>query len=186
MTLEALKSAGKNFLQKCKADRRVPVLLFAGLLLLAAVAVFDFRESKPPKTEPAQTASEIFRETDEEKLGALLEQIRGAGKTAVMITYSEQTQFVYAAESDSETEADVNGEHRKKEKREPVILKGGETQAGLVERTLSPKVQGVAVVCEGASDPTVRSQILTAVSALFGLGINHISVAEMAGQEEPS
>ncbi len=186
MTMEKLKAGGKRLLEKLKADKRAVILLAVGLALLLVLCLSDRHSSKNPKNDVAQPSVTTEQQSDETRLRALLSSIRGAGSAEVMITYSEQTQFVYAAAQDSETESGQNGQVRNKEKRDPVILKGGETQTGLVERTLSPKVQGVAVVCEGASDPTVRSQIVSAVSALFGLGINHISVAEMASQEEPS
>ena len=185
MTTEKLKDAGKQLLEKFRSDKRAAILLAVGLALLLVLCLSDLHSSKNPKTDVEQPSVITDQQSDEARLCALLSCIRGAGAAEVMITYSEQTQFVFAAAQDSETESGQNGQQRSKEKRDPVILKGGESQTGLVERTLSPKVQGVAVVCKGASDPVVRSQIVSAVSALYGLGINHISVAEMASQEEP-
>lgn len=186
MTFDKLKTAGKTVLAKLKTDRRALILLCAGLALLVLIAFSDLRPEKARQNTPAQPQTAAQPLSEEERLRSLLRNIRGAGNAEVMIIYSEQAQFVYAAASDIESETLDGGQLRQKEKRDPVILKDAQTQTGLVERTLSPRVQGVAVVCEGASDPTVRAQIVSAVSALFGLGINHISVAEMASQEEPS
>lgn len=166
------------------SDKRVIILLCVGTAVLLMLGVSDLRTAKQPKSELESASDCAEAPSDETRLRSLLSHIRGAGAAEVMITYSEQAQTVYAAATDRETESGQNGIYRSKEKNDPVLLKGDQAQTGLVERTLSPKVRGVAVVCEGASDPRVRSQIVSAVSALFGLGINHISVAEMASQEE--
>ncbi len=186
MTPETIKEAGLDLLKKLKADKRAVLLLCAAIVLLLLIGLSELHAAKEDKQEPQQTETVAEVQSDEARLCALLRHIRGAGRAEVMITYSEQAQTVFAAASNSETETDAVNTVRTKEKRDPVVLKSGDRQTGLVERTLLPKVQGIAVVCEGASDPTVRTQIVSAVSALFGLGINHISVAEMASQEEPS
>lgn len=183
MNVEALKTAAKTLLQKLKTDKRA--LLLLGLSAAALVLVFFWGTEKGPKEPQAHSLSPPQEQSDEARLCALVSSIRGAGKTRVMITYSEGAQTVFAAESERETSADSDGGTRTKEKSDPVILKNETGQTGLAERVIEPKVQGVAVVCEGASNSFVRAQIIAAVAALFAISTNHISVAEMA-KEEPS
>ena len=45
---------------------------------------------------------------------------------------------------------------------------------------LSPRVLGVAVVCEGGGSAAVQSRVTALVQALTGIGTNHITVAKMA------
>jgi hypothetical protein len=41
------------------------------------------------------------------------------------------------------------------------------------------RVEGVAIVCDGADRAAVRSEIIELVSALYGIGSNRISVSKM-------
>ncbi len=185
MKLETLKTAGKTLLQRLKTDKRALALLCAAAVLLVLAAFLQTGKDQA-KQPAAHALSPPAAQSDEERLCALLSSIRGAGKTRVMITYSEGAQTVFAAESDRETSVGADGDTRTKAKSDPVILKNENGQSGLAERVIEPKVQGVAVVCAGASNTFVRTQIIAAVSALFAISTNHISVAEMADQEEPS
>ena len=179
MTTEKLKQTLQALLNRLKTDKRALVLLCAAALLLLAIVGADLHTGKKAKSQAEAAPAPAAQESDEARLCALLESIRGAGKTRVMLTYSEGEKTVYACAADSENEQS-GASFRSREKRDPVLLKGGDGQSGLVERTLSPVVQGVAVVCEGAGDPAVRARIVAAISALFSLGANHIIVAEMA------
>ena len=180
MTLASLKEQGKALFQKVKCDRRALLLLCIGCALLVFVSLVDFHGGKKAASESPQPVAAAAEESDEQRLQRLLSSIKGAGRVEVMLTYSEQTQTVYAAETERDDEQSETGRTRRKEKSNPVLLKGGDGQSGLVERMLAPKVQGVAVVCAGAADPLVRAQIIAAVSALFSLNSNHISVAALA------
>ena len=43
-------------------------------------------------------------------------------------------------------------------------------------KSVYPEIKGVAVVCEGASDPVVREQIVSVITALFDISSKNISV----------
>ena len=46
--------------------------------------------------------------------------------------------------------------------------------------TWEPVIRGIAVVCEGADDVTVNTQITQAVSVLTGVSTNRISISKMS------
>ena len=166
--------------QKLREDKRARMLLCCALALLLLAAGLHLRPEKAQEEAPTQARASPTQESDEARLCALLSAVRGAGKVRVMLTYSEGPQTVFAAAQEQEASQNDREGSRSKERRDPVVVKSDDAQTGLVERTLSPVVQGVAVVCEGGGDPVVRAQIIAAVSALFSLNSNHISVAVMA------
>ena len=60
------------------------------------------------------------------------------------------------------------------------VLLGSGGADGLVETVETPRVLGVAVVCEGGGSAAVQSRVTALVQALTGIGTNHITVAKMA------
>lgn len=161
---------GKTILQDEK--KRVNLLLcigMAGLLLLA------FSEWLPEEksTEPETTLLAVQSGTDyaqqlQEKLQCLISQVEGAGKTEVMVTLASGEESIYATDSQTQADGSVSVNH---------VLQGSE---GLIETVQTPRVLGVAVVCEGGGEASVQNRVSTLVQALTGVGANHITVAKMA------
>ena len=103
----------------------------------------------------------------ETRLTALISRVEGAGKTAVMVTLESGSESIYATDTDS----DGSSTH---------VLLGSGGVDGLVETVETPRVLGVAVVCEGGGSAAVQSRVTALVQALTGIGTNHITVAKMA------
>ena len=103
----------------------------------------------------------------ETRLTALISRVEGAGKTAVMVTLESGSESIYATDTDS----DGSSTH---------VLLGSAGADGLVETVETPRVLGVAVVCEGGGSAAVQSRVTALVQALTGIGTNHITVAKMA------
>lgn len=103
----------------------------------------------------------------ETRLTALISRVEGAGKTAVMVTLESGSESIYATDTDS----DGSSTH---------VLLGSSGADGLVETVETPRVLGVAVVCEGGGSAAVQSRVTALVQALTGIGTNHITVAKMA------
>ena len=61
-----------------------------------------------------------------------------------------------------------------------VIIDNDKGEGGMQLKIISPKIRGVAVLCKGGDNPIVKEQIITAISALFDISTNKISVATMA------
>lgn len=136
----------------------------AGGLVLAARGQqhAERRASRHDPTAPADYAAEL-----ETRLTALISRVEGAGKTAVMVTLESGSESIYATDTDS----DGSSTH---------VLLGSGGADGLVETVETPRVLGVAVVCEGGGSAAVQSRVTALVQALTGIGTNHITVAKMA------
>lgn len=122
-------------------------------------------------------------------LEEILSNIRGVGNVKVMITYAEtsKTVPVYNEESTEENteETDSEGGTRKvtqTDVKKEVIYEesdgGGKTL--ITQSIISPTIEGAIITAEGASDASVKTNIIQAVGAVTGLATHKIQVFEMA------
>ena len=136
----------------------------AGLVLLAFSAWLPADDAAQPAPAAAQETAADYAAQLESRLTALIRCVDGAGNTAVMVTLESGSESVYATDTDRD---------------------GGSTHAdGLVETVQTPRVLGVAVVCEGGGTAAVQNRVTALVEALTGVGANHITVAKMASTNE--
>ena len=126
------------------------------------------------------------------ELEGILTNISGVGKVKVMITYasSETTIPVYNEESSEENteETDSEGGTRKvtqTDVKKEVIYEesdgGGKTL--ITQSIISPTIEGAIITAEGASDASVKTNIIQAVGAVTGLATHKIQVFEMARKD---
>ncbi len=141
------------------------------VLLLGIVLMLIPEKQEVPLSEPA-VKEETQADNMEQRLTAILSQIKGAGKVSVMISQLEGESVVY--QQDEDVNSDGSG------KWDTVIVTDeNRAQQGLVQQILPPKYQGVIVVCQGADRASVRLNIIEAVSKVTGLGTDRISVLLM-------
>ena len=148
--------------------QRVNLLVCMGLagLLLLAVSSWLPADSSTQSAAMTDSTADYAAEL-ETRLTALISRVEGAGKTAVMVTLESGSESIYATDTDS----DGSSTH---------VLLGSGGADGLVETVETPRVLGVAVVCEGGGSAAVQSRVTALVQALTGIGTNHITVAKMA------
>mgnify|MGYP006974622555 CR=1 FL=1 len=73
----------------------------------------------------------------------------------------------------------VNAEYNTEIRKKYVIVDGSSGEQGIVVRQSEPKIRGVAVVCEGGGNQTVKQQIIETVTALLDISSARVSVAKM-------
>lgn len=142
------------------------VLVGLGLMLL-------------PK-ETASSAPEVQAQTApvqslEEKLEHILSQIEGAGQVRVLLTEDAGRENVY--QTDSQSDADESGTRRTDDT--VLVEDSSRNEMGLIRQTLEPEYRGAVILCQGASQPSVRLAIVEAVRCVTGLGADRISVQIM-------
>lgn len=142
------------------------------LLLLSECTGQEKKEEVPQQEDISQYAMSL-----EERLTKILSSIDGAGKTRVMITIRSGTETVYARNGRMQMESGKN-----EEEQSYVVLRSGSTEKGMELKTITPLIQGVAVVCEGAEIPQVRQSITETVTATLGVGASHVSVVKMQSE----
>ena len=118
----------------------------------------------------------------EKKMEDFIENIDGAGKTRVIITLSETTEYIYAKDG---KEVRKNNEKNDDEtlENEYVIIENNNINSGLLIKTIEPKIRGIAISCEGGDNIKVQQQIYSAVSAVLNINTSRISISKLSSLE---
>lgn len=165
------------------------LLLLAGVLLLI-LALPTPKEGKAPVSETKAAAPEPLEEDSyvaglEKKLSLILESVDGVGKADVMITLKSSEERVVQMDkktSDKSTkESDSAGGNREvieKEVEEDTVFTNtsGSGSEPFVQKELKPEIAGVVVSAAGGASPSVKSEIIEAVQALFDVPSHKIKV----------
>lgn len=154
----------------CKKYKYAILILMIGLLFM----IIPEKKSKEISNSPVLETAAIQTPL-EDRLANILCQVEGAGNVKVVLTISagEKTQF-------QENEDNSHSENGQSIRKETVLITdSNHNETGLVKQILPAVYQGAIVVCQGADDPSVRLEIVDAVSKLTGLGANCISVLKM-------
>ncbi len=168
-----------GILKNVKADKKSLAILAVALVGIILIVISSASESETKKGETEAVKDAGFSEAEytlqlEKRLEEMISAMYGAGRTKVAVTLECDYETVYA--KDGSFSKDENSSD---EKNEYIIIDSTEQEDGLVLKTVTPRVRGVAVLCEGGNDPQVQAQINQLLSALLNLGSNHISVSRI-------
>lgn len=172
--------------QKLKKKNKTDFLIMILLGVLVMILAIPTGSGKKKETaagtgeESEKEEGEVLSEESyctslENELEKLIEKMKGAGKSRVMITLADEGQEYV----DKNTLTDEN-----KKEETTVVYDTGDGDAPYVIRRERPKVEGVVVVCEGGDSPGVITEISDAVMSLFGLEAHKVIVVKMSVQEE--
>ncbi len=166
----------KNLLKKDKKLLVIFVLAVIGIIFLLISEIIPDEE----KSEDIKEfyTSEKYAQTVEEKLSSLISSIEGAGKTEVMVTLDTSEENVYAKQVKSDKENNDNKNSAKYEYEYIIIKSDSSGEEGMLLKVIEPDIRGVAIVCDGGDNPTVRENIISAVSAVLDIKTNNISICK--------
>ncbi|MBQ3355781.1 MAG: stage III sporulation protein AG [Oscillospiraceae bacterium] len=157
---------------------------YAALVFVIGIAILLLPIGKTEKKAEQAQSAEVRSDDDyvaalEERLTALLSQVKGAGAVQVMLTLQVGSRTEY--QTDTQTSEDVNdNEKRSSEERKTVILSEGSAyDKAAVSAVRYPQFQGALIVSEGADQPSVRLDLIRAVAALTGLNSSQITVVKL-------
>ncbi len=172
-------------LQNIKLDKKTIYALIAGIV---GIAIIFFSEmSFPEKGKYDKLSDEISNEDYcsqlEDKIESFIENIEGAGKTKVVITLSETTEYIYAKDGKEIIKNNENNGDKTLEN-DYVIIKNNNSNSGLLVKTIEPKIRGVAITCQGGDKTEVQQAIYSAVGALLNLNTSRISISKLSSQED--
>lgn len=109
----------------------------------------------------------------EQKIAALCGSVRGVDEVTVVVTLEGDFTYIYATDSEtSERDGVVE-----QESKYVTVGSGASEQTVLLTRQY-PRVSGIGIVCKGGADPTVRREILSLLSAAYGIPTNQIYITE--------
>ena len=178
----------KKFLDKISEKSRLGkgvllavVLLLAGVLMLIMSEIVPEERSVSAETESStvQAAADEYAKRLEERLVSIISSIHGAGETRVMVTLESGSENVYLHNYDYGENNGSDGKNSFERKDEYVIVDGSSGEQGIVVRQSEPKIRGVAVVCEGGGNQSIKQQITETVTALLDISSARVSVAKM-------
>lgn len=157
------------------------VLFIVGVMIvgiiLTVISSFDNRAEE--KDENQVQVEKVFNESEytnqlENKLEEMIALISGAGETRVIVTLECDYETVYAKDGSVAKDSDSTDEDS-----EYIIIDSQDVQGGLVLKTVTPKIRGVAVVCAGGDSIYVKTAVTELLSAVLDIGTNHISISKL-------
>jgi len=162
------------------------LLMTIGLIGIMLIFISDMEilQKTGEKADESQSLKE-YREELESEVTLLLREINGVGDVKVMITLESTSQNIYVQQE--KTANDTNKYTNEKDDREEtkttfenqvVIVEQNGTDEALIEKTLQPAVQGVAVVCSGADDIKVVRDVTNSVSIVLNVPTHKICVTK--------
>ena len=149
---------------------------YAILIALVGVILLLWPTRQPEVPEVSQSPpADSAADSLEARLEAAIGEIDGAGRTELVLSWNDDGQIVYQTDSSSSQDADsVSAEVST-----VTVQSGSSHYEALIVQNRSPTCRGALVVCEGADSAAVRLQIISAVSAVTGLGTDQITVVKM-------
>ncbi len=175
-----MKMKPLDLVRELKKDKKkfiIAVLAVLGIFLVCVSALIpdgkkaETTEAAAPKNRFDEAA---YTEQLEEKIASMVSSVYGAGRARVFVTLDCDYETVYAKNGSLSIEEDSSDE-----KSEYIILDEENREDGLVLRTVTPRVRGVAVTCEGGANKEVADAVVEMLSAVLDVGMNHISVAKI-------
>lgn len=190
--------------QEGNNKRKIENLVFFIVILIITIVAINliWNDKKTTTKQETNTTSKKLAITDteventntenteidlEEKLENILSKIQGVGEVQVFINYSETSEVVAMYNENSKVsnteESDESGGTRKIQEtdtQKDIVYKevDGE-KTPITQKIIQPKVEGAIITAKGASDATVKTNIIQAVEAVTGLATHKIQVFEM-------
>ncbi len=173
---ESSKEKLGQLFNRIKNDKKSLFIVIIGLVGMIMIAASEATEKTvtADKDKTETVSYEILNEQAE--LERIIGKITGTGKVSVMLTYEGTSENIYA----NNISEQKSGEENRREE-EHIILDKGNTEDGLLIKSVYPHVIGVAVVCEGGGSATVKNEITQMLKALYNINSNNISISEMKG-----
>ncbi len=168
-----------EFAVRLRNDRKMLVIVVVMIVGIILTVISSFDIGGEEKEQTSVQTEKVFNESEytnqlENKLEEMISLINGAGETRVIITLECDYETVYAKDGSVAKDSDSTDEDS-----EYIIIDSQDVQGGLVLKTVTPKIRGVAVVCAGGDSIYVKTAVTELLSAVLDIGTNHISVSKL-------
>ena len=164
-----------GWLQKITKTHLMIGALFGVLLLVMVIPTTENKKEKE-EIKSGQVTQEYtqaeYQKRLEEQLVGILQQMDGVGKVQVMITLKDEGTVLVEKDKSGTKENGIN--------EETVYSKIDSDQVPFVSRQITPKVEGVLVVAQGAGNVVVVKNISEVLEALFSIEVHKIKVVKMS------
>lgn len=135
------------------------------------------------------SVTRTYEQQLEMRVKNILKNVDGVGKVDVMIALYASAEKVIRSDTNSSgsltEETDSSGGTRRSESSAysttTVMGDSNGNSTPVIEKEVYPEISGIVISAEGGDDPKVRSEISTAMEALFGLPVHKIKVLKRVG-----
>lgn len=186
--MDSLVKKLKEIAGKIRTDKKAQIFLAGGLIVLLLLVFFlqtGVFTKNEGSTNTQQTVSKNdYSETNwEKRLAEIISEIKGVGKTDVMITFSSTNEKITANTTTTNTSGSQNGSGTittSTHTTSTPVLTGasGKSEPYIVQEKM-PDVIGVIVVAKGAEDPVTRLSILRAVQTALNVPASCVEIYSM-------
>jgi stage III sporulation protein AG len=154
------------------------LLLLLSALGIALILIGNGDWLAGRKEEKDTTSAQVdplaaYATSTEQKIAALCGSIRGVDQVTVVVTLEGDFTYIYATDTESSERDGVVEKHT-----EYVTIGSGTNEQTVLLTREYPRVSGIGIVCRGGGDATVRREILSLLSATYGIPTNQIYIAE--------
>ena len=189
----------KQDVEKGKKKKIENIIFLIGILIVT-VMVINIVWNDDGGSESEQTDKILAKAIEENKkeqkssyytlqnsLEEILESIDGVGSVKVLINYSE-TSTTVAMYNETKTESvtvekDTEGGTRNVTstdiQKEIAYTEEEGASSPITEKVVMPKIEGAIITAEGASNATIKANIISATEAVTGLATHKIQVFQM-------
>lgn len=161
------------------------ILIGALIVGIYASTLGTHRKDASQERVSATASDASVQSGDEARLAAILSQMKGAGKVAVMITYESGPEIVPAqiTQLDTSEQTDTGGQSSsssitRRQTSQPAT-NGASQDSAVVLKELSAVVKGVVVIAQGADDIAVKLDLLRATVTALQIDESRVDVFAM-------
>lgn len=167
-----------------RAKKIKTIQIAAAVVLIIVILIIYFstfiKPSSDTNTDTGIVSAADYCEKTQKDLCEFLSKIKGAGKVTVLINFASTTELVIAYITNINTTTNVaeGGKYveSSQSSSNPVILTQAGSQVPLIIKEIYPKVNGVIVGAEGATDVKVKLELFDAVRTYFKLNAADVQV----------
>ena len=129
--------------------------------------------AKKEATVEEQDALLAYTTLTEQRIASLCESVCGVDQVTVVVTLEGDFTYIYAMDSESIERDGVTEQHSTY-----VTVGSGSNETPVLLTRQYPRVSGIGIVCRGGGNATVRRELLSLLSATYGISSNQIYIAE--------
>lgn len=181
MTENSFKEKAKSFYAKVRGIKHIEIILalaVAAVILVVYLAVSATSDGSKQTQTTETVGGSLIAET-EQKLKTILGEINGAGSVSVMITYESSVETVYAMTTnttENSSSSNSGGSNMSTVTKTPVVVTNNGKSELIVVKEIMPKILGVVVVADGASDIKTRLALLSATATALNVDADIIEI----------
>ena len=175
--MDNFKSKFKSLYEKIKKVKHIEIYIAVGLAIILAIIYFtSLRPSSQQQATENDNLSANYSSSQEyvsyleNKLENVLAMVKGAGDVEVIITLEKGFEYIYL--TDEETRTTSNGTIVTTSS---VVMIDG---SPILQEEIYPIIKGVVIVAQGASDVSVRMDMLSVLQTVIDIDNSKINIIE--------